>query len=179
MNWGTQYVVDGLIAMNTTNEFFLSKQENYPWFQLQLASEITINGINISMAVNYTHTGWEVEVRAGSTSVESGFNQKIDINTVCRKFVTHKSIQKYNIICNAPIISKFLTIQVIRKQSVLGMDEVETITDDIITECQFGSMYTHDYQIGHTYLVLFVQYCILYLSISYLKHGKYIFLSLF
>ena len=139
LNWGPEFAIDGLMSMNSATGFFLSTKEDYPWFQLQLTNEQTVNGITISLRISDANTPWELEVRAGTTPIDSGFNGRIESNTLCQKFVTEKDVQEYKIMCSTPIISKFITIQVMGKEEILGIYEVDIISDDIVTDYQTGT----------------------------------------
>ena len=110
--------------MNSEERYFLSAKEDYPWFQLELTQKQTMNGVNISTRMDFSDLPIEIEIRAGLSRVDSEVSGNITINDVCNKVILKEKVSEYQLQCDSPIIAKFVTIQILSEQKVLGINEV-------------------------------------------------------
>ena len=116
--------------MNSEERYFLSAKEDYPWFQMELVHKQTMNGVNISTIMDFSDLPFEIEIRAGLSSVDSEVSGNITINEVCNKIVPQETVSEYQLQCDSPIIAKFVTIQILSEQKVLGINEVNIISEN-------------------------------------------------
>ena len=123
--WGSQFSIDGLLS-TTIIHYFHSKIENYPWLQIELSAPTEVSNVKIINRKDCCYDRFKnVEIRAGMNDVSAGTsNQLLAINTVCATFEGPPSTNEdINLRCGAPILAKFITIQLKDEDSILQINE--------------------------------------------------------
>ena len=104
-----------------------------PWLQWHLPAKTKIIGLTISTP--YTYIGGEqlrnVEVRAGATNVDSSLKGRIAVNKLCGKFTGPGANRRaYTIVCENSIPADFITLQTLKNNATLQINELELITSE-------------------------------------------------
>ena len=128
--WGPQLAIDGQWS-EISRDFFSSKSEDFPWLVWHLSSTTKIIGITVSDRNKGSGENLKmVEIRAGKTSVSSRVQGKITDNELCGKFEgPGENNRVYTIMCGNPILAKYISLQILDKNSTLQINELELITD--------------------------------------------------
>ena len=118
------YAIDGKISREQV-DFFHSKEENYPWFQLWIP-EGYVTGVKIAPRYDYdTKRFQNIEFRAGMATVVDGYKGKLTINEKVGFFTGPATPgQNYTILFDKTVLAKYITIQRMEENAILEINEV-------------------------------------------------------
>ena len=110
---------------------FSSSREDYPWLEWHLPTRSKIVGISITDRFYDIGDNLEnIEIRAGTTSIDTNHRGKIIMNQFCGSFRgPGKNKRVYVVMCKEEIMADYITLQRMETDSILVISEIEIITE--------------------------------------------------
>ena len=132
-SFDSKFAIDGIWpvpAENATLNIFASDREDYPWFVWHLHNRSNVIAISITDRFYDIGDNLEnIEVRAGTTSIDRNHRGKIEMNDYCGTFQgPGENKHVYVVMCEKEIVADYITIQTMNKNSILVISEIEVIT---------------------------------------------------
>ena len=132
-HFGPDFATDGLWPMqgkNTSLTMFSSKREDFPWLEWHLKKREQVIGVSITDRFYDIGDNLEnIEIRAGSTSIDSTLMGRIAVNELCGILkAPGKNKRVHVIMCEKEITANYITVQRMEANSSLVISEIEIIT---------------------------------------------------
>ena len=115
---------------NTSLTIFSSEREDWPWLEWHLGSRSYVIGISIADRFYDVGDNLEnVEIRAGTTSIDARLKENITENEFCGVFKgPGENYRVYIVMCENEIVADYITLQRLDTNSTLVVSEIEIIT---------------------------------------------------
>ena len=131
--FSSNFAIDGLWPVHKENaslNMFASAREDWPWLEWHLPGPSYVVGVSITDRFYDIGDNLEnIEIRAGTTSINSMLKGKIVANELCGILKgPGENKRVYTVMCENEILADYITLQRMETNSTLVISEIETIT---------------------------------------------------